>query len=98
LCARYSFPTRRSSDLGQVLDIGDSEFINVVSPTQGGPSARLIVGQPVPVYTGVEYLGVWQDQAEIEASGQQGQLVGGPKFKDTEDRKSTRLNSSHVNI
>ncbi|HLU94041.1 MAG TPA: SusC/RagA family TonB-linked outer membrane protein, partial [Membranihabitans sp.] len=81
---------------GQVLDIGDSEFINVVSPTQGGPSARLIVGQPVPVYTGVEYLGVWQDQAEIEASGQQGQLVGGPKFKDTDGDGTITVNDFEV--
>ena len=80
----------------KVLDIGDSEFINVVSPTQGGPSARLIVGHPVPVYTGVEYLGVWQSQEEIEQSGQQGQLVGGPKFRDTDGDGTITVNDFEV--
>ena len=69
----------------EVLDIGDAEYINVASPTnQGGPGGRLIVGQTVPVFVGVEYLGVWDSQEEIDASGIKNQLVGGPHFGDTD--------------
>ena len=69
----------------EVLDIGDSEYLNIASPTnQGGPGGRLIVGQPVPVFVGVQYLGVWDTQEEIDASGIKNQLVGGPHFHDTD--------------
>jgi TonB-linked SusC/RagA family outer membrane protein len=69
----------------KVLDIGPSEYLDIVGPTnQGGPGGRLYVGESVPVFVGVEYLGVWKSQEEIDASGQQNQLVGGPHFKDTD--------------
>jgi TonB-linked SusC/RagA family outer membrane protein len=69
----------------EVQDIGDVDFINIVDPSstgQGGPGARLYVGQPAPVFVGVEYLGTWKSQDEIDASGQVGQDVGGPRFAD----------------
>jgi len=72
----------------KVLDIGPSEYLNIASPTnQGGPGGRLYVGKPVPVFVGVEYLGVWKSQEEIDASGMQNQLVGGPRFKDANGDK-----------
>jgi len=81
----------------QVLDIGDSEYINIANPTnQGGPGGRLIVGEPVPVFVGVEYLGVWKSQQEIEASGQQGQLLGGPHFKDTDGDGTVTFNDFEI--
>lgn len=71
----------------EVQDLGGVDFINVVDPSatgQGGPGARLIVGEPVPVFVGVEYLGTWKSQEEIDNSSQAGtnQDVGGPRFKD----------------
>lgn len=81
----------------KVLDIGDAEYINIASPTnQGGPGGRLIVGETVPVFVGVEYLGVWKSQEEIDASGITGQLVGGPRFKDTDGDKVISINDFEV--
>jgi len=76
------FGTRNNVD-----DLGGVDFIDVVDPSatgQGGPGARLIVGEPVPVFVGVEYLGTWKSQEEIDNSGQAGtnQDVGGPRFRD----------------
>jgi TonB-linked SusC/RagA family outer membrane protein len=69
----------------KVLDIGASEYLNIAGATnQGGTGGRLYVGQPVPVFVGVEYLGVWKSQEDIDASGIQNQLIGGPRFKDTD--------------
>ncbi len=69
----------------EVLDIGPSEYLNIAGPTnQGGTGGRLYVGEPVPVFVGVEYLGVWKSQEQIDASGIQNQLLGGPHFKDTD--------------
>jgi len=69
----------------EVLDIGDSEYLNIASPTnQGGPGGRLIVGESIPVFVGVQYLSVWDSQEEIDASGIKNQMVGGPHFHDTD--------------
>ncbi len=72
-----------SGNRNEVLDLGGSEFIDLVSPTSGGPGGRLIVGETVPVFVGVEYLGTWKTQQEIDESGQSGQDLGGPRFRDT---------------
>lgn len=72
-----------SGNRNKVLDLGGVDFIDVVSPTSGGPGGRLIVGETAPVFVGVEYLGTWKSEEEIEASGQTGQSLGGPRFKDT---------------
>ena len=74
-----------SGNRNKVVDLAGSEFINVVTPTnQGGVGARLIVGQPAPVFVGVRYLGTWKTQEEIDASGIRGQDVGGPRFEDVD--------------
>jgi len=88
--ANFSWETTLSlaGNRSKVLDIGPSEYLNIAGPTnQGGPGGRLYAGQSVPVFVGVEYLGVWKSQEEIDASGIQSQVVGGPHFKDTNGDK-----------
>ncbi len=81
----------------KVLEIGDAEYINVVGATnQGGPGARLIVGESLPAFVGVKYLGVWDSQEEIDASGILNQLVGGPHFHDTDGDKVISENDFEV--
>lgn len=74
-----------SGNRNQVVDLGGVDFINLVTPAQqGGVGARLIVGESVPVFTGVNYLGTWKSQEEIDAVGLGGNHdVGGPRFEDT---------------
>jgi len=74
-----------SGNRNEVLDLGGVDLIDIVDPSatgQGGPGGRLIVGQPAPVFVGVNYLGTWKSQEEIDGSGQVGQDVGGPRFGD----------------
>ncbi|GGG51364.1 SusC/RagA family TonB-linked outer membrane protein [Croceivirga lutea] len=67
----------------EILDLGGQEFIDlVVDPIIGSGNTRLIVGESVPVFTGVNYLGTWKSQEEIDASGLSSQVVGGPRFED----------------
>jgi TonB-dependent starch-binding outer membrane protein SusC len=66
-----------------VIDLGGVSYIDITSSTaQVGPTGRLIVGQPAPVFTGVNYLGTWKKQEDITASKQVNQIVGGPRFDD----------------
>ena len=73
-----------SANKNKILDLGDVDFIDVVvDQIQGAGNTRLLVGQPVPVFTGVNYLGTWKSQEEIDASTlTSGQVVGGPRFED----------------
>jgi TonB-linked SusC/RagA family outer membrane protein len=73
-----------SSNKNEILDLGGVDFIDiVVDPIIGSGNTRLIVGESVPVYTGVRYLGTWKSQAEIDASGRTDpQVVGGSHFED----------------
>lgn len=74
-----------SGNRNEVMDLGGVDLIDVVDPSatgQGGPGGRLIVGEPAPVFVGVNYLGTWKSEEEIAASGQVGQDVGGPRFED----------------
>lgn len=80
----------------EVLDLGGSEYIDVVSPTSGGPGGRLIVGESVPVFVGVEYLGTWKSQQQINESGQSAQQVGGPRFKDTDGNGDVNIDDFEV--
>jgi TonB-linked SusC/RagA family outer membrane protein len=67
----------------EILDLGGQEFQDlVVAPILGSGNTRLIVGESVPVYTGVRYLGTWKSQEEIDASGLTSQVVGGSRFED----------------
>lgn len=72
-----------ASNKNKILDLGGQEFIDVVvDPIIGSGNTRLIVGESVPVFTGVNYLGTWKSQAEIDASGLTSQVVGGSRFED----------------
>ncbi len=72
-----------SANNNKILDLGGAEFIDVtVDEILGSGNTRLIVGQPVPVFTGVRYLGTWKSQEEIDASGLGSQVVGGPRYED----------------
>jgi TonB-dependent starch-binding outer membrane protein SusC len=72
-----------SGNRNKVLDLGGAEFIDVVvDQILGSGNTRIIVGQPVPVFTGVRYLGTWKTQEEINASGMGLQVVGGPRYED----------------
>ena len=73
-----------SANKNEILDLGGAPFQDiVVDPIIGSGNTRLIVGESVPVYTGVRYLGTWKSQAEIDASGRTDpQVVGGPIFED----------------
>jgi TonB-linked SusC/RagA family outer membrane protein len=74
-----------SGNRSKVLDLGGVTEINIHNLDQGGTSAKLIVGQPVGVFTGLEYLGTWKTQAELDASRYTGlrAVLGGPRFRDT---------------
>ena len=85
-----------SSNKNEILDLGGVDFIDVVvDPIIGSGNTRLIVGESVPVYTGVNYLGTWKNQAEIDASGLTAQVVGGSRF---EDRNGDKIISTEDNV
>ena len=80
---KWSSTVTLSSNKNTILDLGGAEFIDVVvDPIIGSGNTRLIVGESVPVYTGVRYLGTWKSQEEIDASGLTSQVVGGSRFED----------------
>lgn len=81
---RWATTLTLSGNRNKVTDLGGVDFINVVEASgQAGPGGRLIVGETAPVFIGVNYLGTWKSQEEIDASGQVGQDIGGPHFEDT---------------
>lgn len=86
-----------SGNRSKVLDIAGVNEIIIYSLEQGGPGAKLIVNEPVGVFTGVEYLGTYKSQEEIDADGNLGvrQVVGGPRFKD-ENGDGIINNDDHV--
>jgi len=73
-----------STNQSKVLDLGDEPFINIQSTgNQGGPSARLIVGEAMPVFFGAEYLGTYKDPQEIIDDNAVGRaFLGSPRYKD----------------
>lgn len=86
-----------SANRNKVLNLGGVSYIDLITPTnQGGVGGRLIVGQTVPVFVGVDYLGTWKSQQDIDASGLQGQQVGGPHFEDTNGDGQISVDDFHV--
>lgn len=77
-----------SSNQNKILELGDVDFIDItVDAILGSGNTRLIVGESVPVFTGVPFLGTWKSQQEIDASGltseeKNKQVVGGSRFED----------------
>ncbi|WP_282122048.1 SusC/RagA family TonB-linked outer membrane protein [Algibacter mikhailovii] len=86
-----------SANKNEILDLGGKDFIDiVVDPIIGSGNTRLIVGEAVPSFTGVRYLGTWKSQDEIDASGRTDpQVVGGPIF---EDRNGDNISSTEDNV
>ena len=82
---KWSTTLTLSGNRSRVLDLGGVDEINIHFLDQGGPAARLIVGEPVGVFTGLEYLGTWQSQEELNQFRYSGlrAVVGGPRFNDT---------------
>lgn len=73
-----------SANKNKILSLGGVDFIDVtVDEILGSGNTRLIVGESVPVFTGVRYLGTWKNQEEIDASGLTSpQVVGGARYED----------------
>ncbi|MCR9063487.1 MAG: TonB-dependent receptor [Cytophagales bacterium] len=94
---RWESTLTLSGNRSKVLNIAGVDEIIIYTLVQGGPGAKLIVGQPVGVFTGVEYLGTYKSQEEIDADGNLGirQVVGGPRFKD-ENGDGKINNDDHV--
>ena len=83
---QWSTTVSLAGNRSKVLDLGGVDEIIIYTLSQGGPGAKLIVGEPVGVFTGLEYLGTWKSQAEIDEFGYDGlrTVVGGPRFGDTD--------------
>src|SRR5690606_5107110 len=91
LVSLHSFPTRRSSDLQhQLLDGADG--LGGVQPLRAGPRA---VHDGVAAVELERILEVVQARAGVLVAGVDDPAVG---LEQDRDRKSTRLNSSHVKI
>src|SRR5690606_40942493 len=86
----HSFPTRRSSDLQQPA-------LRVASPATAAVAQRASIA---PRIDGREDDAVWQTARAISDFRQFEPRIGAdPSFRtEFRDRKSTRLNSSHVKI
>ncbi|WKN44665.1 SusC/RagA family TonB-linked outer membrane protein [Tunicatimonas pelagia] len=84
---KWSTTLTLAGNRSEVLDLGGVDEIIIYNLEQGGPGAQLIVGEPVGVFTGLNYLGTWRSQAEIDEFGYDGlrTVVGGPRFRDTSD-------------
>src|SRR5690606_41008917 len=86
----HSFPTRRSSDLSPVSTVAVVHEQRIqISPRVPGPVPGRRISRRLPA---------WQPEPWLLPAGP----VGGPGLPAAaarrEDRKSTRLNSSHVKI
>lgn len=82
---RWETTVTLAGNRSKVLDLGGVDEIVIYNLEQGGPGAKLIVGQPIGVFTGVQYLGTYKSEEEISADGNLGtrQVLGGPRFNDT---------------
>ena len=84
-----------SANRSEVLDLGDLDQI-FIEETNGfiGNAAMLIEGQPVGVFTGLNYLGTWRSQEILDAEGYGGvpARLGGPRFEDANGDGTLSLN------
>ncbi len=94
---RWESTLTLSGNRSKVLDLAGVDEIIRYTFEQGGPAAKLIVGQPIGVFTGVEYLGTYKSQEEIDADGNFGirQVIGGPRYRD-ENGDGRLNNDDHV--
>ncbi|UMB53749.1 TonB-dependent receptor [Lutibacter sp. A64] len=79
-----------STNKSEVLELDGREYIDLQSTgNQGGTSARLIVGESMPVFIGLNYLGTYKTAEEIIADGREGMsFIGGPRFENLDDNPS----------
>ncbi|SHF00402.1 TonB-linked outer membrane protein, SusC/RagA family [Mariniphaga anaerophila] len=75
-----------SANRNKVVDLGGVDWIQLdeaVDASANGGYMRLIVGETVPTFYGVTYLGTYKNQEEIIADGWEGKgFIGGPRFDD----------------
>src|SRR5690606_40153459 len=90
---RPSFPTRRSSDLGE----GDPvrQLTELRRYADDDLKRRL---ESVPGVAAIRVGGGLEDEIQVDLDIQQLARIGLPIENVIQDRKSTRLNSSHVKI
>ncbi|MEM6840848.1 MAG: TonB-dependent receptor [Bacteroidota bacterium] len=84
----------------KVLDLGEVDEIVTYEIDQGGPGSKLIVGEPVGIFTGLEYLGVFNTQEELDQFGYDGlrAVLGGARFGDTDGDGIISFNDDFVTI
>lgn len=86
--ARSNFSWRTSLTLtgnrSKILALDERPFIELQSTgNQGGNSARLVVGQPLPVFVGAQYLGTYKTREQIIEDKRVGtSFLGSPRFED----------------
>jgi TonB-linked SusC/RagA family outer membrane protein len=83
---RWSTSLTLSGNRSKVLDLGGVDEIVTYTLTQGGPGSKLLLGRPVGLFTGLEYLGTFKNQQELDDMGYTGlpAVIGGAKFRDTD--------------
>jgi TonB-linked SusC/RagA family outer membrane protein len=76
-----------STNRSEVIELDGRDYIDLQSTgNQGGTSARLIVGESMPVFIGLNYLGTYKTAEEITADGREGMsFIGGPRFENLDD-------------
>jgi len=76
-----------STNRSKVLELDGRDYIDLqATGNQGGTSARLIVGESMPVFIGLNYLGTYKNAEEIIADGREGMsFIGGPRFENLDD-------------
>lgn len=76
-----------STNKSKVLELDGRDYLDLQSTgNQGGTSARLIVGESMPVFIGLKYLGTYKNEDEIIADGRKGMsFIGGPRFENLDD-------------
>src|SRR5207249_7892891 len=97
LSVTHSFPTRRSSDLSVLTEDGRKEIVDYVLGLGFDPDSHLKIKR-VSSFTDPSIFGTTQVIAgpRAEDPGWRGKIAMG--VYEDKDRKSTRLNSSHVSI
>ncbi|MEO1011626.1 MAG: TonB-dependent receptor [Bacteroidota bacterium] len=96
---RWTTTLNLAANRSEVLDIGgDLDNLVIYNSNIIGPATSLIVGEPVGVFTGVDYLGTWRDQAQIDQFGYEGRnnVVGGPRFRDTNEDGVLNLDDQRI--
>jgi TonB-linked SusC/RagA family outer membrane protein len=97
---RWNTTLTLAGNRSKVLELGGVNEINIHFIDQGGPASKLIVGEPVGVFTGLNYLGTWRDQAMLDQFQYDGlrAVIGGPRFSDTNGDGLITFNDDFVII